>query len=528
MTDIVLPPGLKIARNRFRYIGNTGVTRGAYNGVAQTTGLGGDRVGSTLEFTMHGGKSTAGRAERALLMAFMMRMRGRQNRILLTDVAHSAPRGSFPATELFANVDFSSGTTGWTTGGDVSTADGVLRSGATGSGSVSFVGQTPTGVQYAPYALRSVIADGYQSSGQNIGPYLDGGGNVSNVRNSSRGYKVASVVTLSATLSEAWASFWLSTSYTPGAYATLPFTSLARCFLTDSGGTLPTKSDELDHSDWTKSELTVTANATTAPSGATTADKLIPSTNNTAHFESQNNSITSSAQDILICGYFKAAGYDYVRLVIREGTGSTSAEQIFNLNTGAVGATGASGANWSNRRSAIASMGDGWYYCAMIARKTNAATTLTSFLSVHNADNTSAFAGNGTNGIYGFRANAFPSSSFAAPVQSTTASVAATTQTGSVLNVKGLPASTSGLLLAGDWVEIDGQLKMVTDSLNSNAAGLGVLEFSPPLYRAVDNNTPVIVYKPMGRFILASEIPEWSNEPGVISTASLELEEAYA
>jgi hypothetical protein len=32
----------------------------------------------------------------------------------------------------------------------------------------------------------------------------------------------------------------------------------------------------------------------------------------------------------------------------------------------------------------------------------------------------------------------------------------------------------------------------------------------------------------MGRFLFAGDSPGWDNEPGVISTASIELEEAFS
>lgn len=113
-------------------------------------------------------------------------------------------------------------------------------------------------------------------------------------------------------------------------------------------------------------------------------------------------------------------------------------------------------------------------------------------------------------------------------VQSTSAAVAATTQTGSGIYVKGLPASTTGQLLLGDWFEIDGQLKMNLASVDAGAAGLAYIELSPALRRAVSDNTPIITDRPMGRFLFAGENLGWDNVPGVISTASIDLEEAFS
>jgi hypothetical protein len=197
-----------------------------------------------------------------------------------------------------------------------------------------------------------------------------------------------------------------------------------------------------------------------------------------------------------------------------------------NLSTGALG-TVQNGANWANARATVVNMGNGWYRVSLVARKTNAATSVVALIFSATADASAAYAGSAaTVATLMWRASMTLSNVPALSTQTTSAAVAASTPSGSALSVKGLPVSTAGLLLAGDWVEIDGQLKMVTASLDSDAAGLGYLQFSPPLARAIADSTPIIVHKPMGRFILSGDSAGWSNEPGPFSSASLELEEA--
>jgi hypothetical protein len=212
--------------------------------------------------------------------------------------------------------------------------------------------------------------------------------------------------------------------------------------------------------------------------------------------------------------------------VIEEGTGSTQVYVDVNLSTGAL--SGASvGANWANVRTAIVALGNGWYYVALTGRKTNAATTLRARIYLASAAGTTSYSGDGASSIYVWRAALAQSAVAMRLRQTTTTAAAASTQSGSALHLKGLPASTSGLLLAGDWFEIDGQLKMAIAPLNSDAAGLGYLQFSPPLRRSVSDNTPVIVCRPMGRFMFAGDAPGWMNEPGIFSSASIEMEEAF-
>lgn len=105
-------------------------------------------------------------------------------------------------------------------------------------------------------------------------------------------------------------------------------------------------------------------------------------------------------------------------------------------------------------------------------------------------------------------------------------------QTGSGLTVYGLPASTNDLLVAGDQIEVitslGSELKIVTTALNSSGSGGGHIRFEPPLRGSVSANALVIVNKPHGRWVLTGQPPEWMNEPGKFTSATLEFEEAVA
>lgn len=101
-------------------------------------------------------------------------------------------------------------------------------------------------------------------------------------------------------------------------------------------------------------------------------------------------------------------------------------------------------------------------------------------------------------------------------------------QVGGALNIDGLPTSTNGLALAGDWVEINGELKRLTADLNSNGSGQGYLMFEPTLRSSPADNIPVIFRNPMGRFMLADERVSWGTRPGIISDVEMSLIEDIA
>lgn len=99
-------------------------------------------------------------------------------------------------------------------------------------------------------------------------------------------------------------------------------------------------------------------------------------------------------------------------------------------------------------------------------------------------------------------------------------------QTGTGLIVDALPASTDGLLLPGDQVQICNELKIVTAPLNSDSGGNGYLQFAPALRSPPDDNVAVVVHNPMGKFMLAEQDNGWMSEPGVHSSAQVSFLEA--
>jgi hypothetical protein len=99
-------------------------------------------------------------------------------------------------------------------------------------------------------------------------------------------------------------------------------------------------------------------------------------------------------------------------------------------------------------------------------------------------------------------------------------------QTSRSLNVDQLPVSTDGLLLPGDRVQIGNTLCMVVAPLNSNSSGAGYLQLHRAPRATPADNAPVIVFNPMGRFVMTEDSGGWDDRPGQISDFSMTLEEA--
>jgi hypothetical protein len=406
--------------------------------------------------------------------------------------------------ELFTNADFSNGTTGWSTGGTsttISTADGVLKLIAGAGGGVPQVYQTVVVTQYAPHVLRVVTRDDLGSAGVTGSPSIQTP-QIEDVR-STRGYAVVTNVMRDASGNNFPYYLTPSSGYGAGTAVLIQFTSLSRCFLADGGGNLITYSDQLDNAAWSSVGLgSVSNNAIVAPDGTTTGELLNQDTSGGGHYRYQAVTVAASAADITLSCCFRASNRGWAFLVMEEGIGGHHARAWFNL-TGSVGTVDSTGSNWTNPRAFIVDKGNGWYECHLVARKINAATSVQMRLCASTADAVAAYSGSAEGAVYVWRASSHHSGVPARGQQTTTPNASASAQGGAGIYVKGLPVSQSGLLVPGDWVEIDGQLKRVTASLDSNAAGLGYLQVRPQVYREIADNTPIIVTKPLGRFRLS-------------------------
>jgi len=148
----------------------------------------------------------------------------------------------------------------------------------------------------------------------------------------------------------------------------LPFTenqstlNLGRNF---SGSNYFTYSEQFDNGAWSKYQSSVTANATTAPDGTTTADKLVGTTGTSGdHQVNQSGMVTAVNNGVytLSC-YAKAAERSIFRLYILKRDGATYAYSDFNLTTGQIDHTQAG--PFAGAIPTITSVGNGWYRCAI-------------------------------------------------------------------------------------------------------------------------------------------------------------------
>jgi hypothetical protein len=523
--DLIWPPSLRMSSIEWGIEGNTAAVRGPLSGTMRTYSRPGGRL--TARVTVQ----NASGAERAQLQALVHALRGQANRLYLADLS-SVRRGTFPATQLLANADFSNGTTGWTfTNATGAAADGVLRLKRTTlpGGVFSFGQQALTGLtQFAPYAGRVHVPSASLSESQ-VGVSIFNGTPVS-VGAAGNLFTAGGVLTTGTT-----ANLYLDNTRQSGPvvgdFWDVDYTSFSRAFLVDNGVNVWDRAEELDNAAWTKFQATITANAFTSHDGtAATADRIVETTSTSEHYVGR--SYTKSAAPARYCGWAilgvgtLANARTRARLTLYAASGADSIIADVNLATGAVITGPTAAGTFVNGQVIVKSMGSGWYLFEVLGT-TGSETAVAFSINLMNGASVS-YAGSTTGDISCAGIGLAPSGVAVRPVRTTTVAAASgTAQAGSALHVKGGPASLSGALLRGDMVEIVlptySHLARLTSALDFDAAGLGYMLFEPPLPQAPTDGAAIIVHEPMGRFMLSEDSASYSNEPGRFSDFSLDL-----
>ncbi len=160
------------------------------------------------------------------------------------------------------------------------------------------------------------------------------------------------------------------------------------------------QSEAIDNASWTKTAAAVTANALAAPSGLTTADKVVEDTSTGPHSATQSSA--SVAVGAFTASVFLKSSGRNACIWIRDGGGGVVAEACFDLTSGTA-AAGLLQAGWSGLAWSITAVGGGWYRCTVTATADAALTGVKTFtLRLNNTSLTGnpSYTGDGTSGLY--------------------------------------------------------------------------------------------------------------------------------
>ena len=282
--------------------------------------------------------------------------------------------------ELVTNGSYSDGTTGWTANEGFAVNNGVATVTTTSGSAAAYIQQSFSTVNGKTYILTynlisrepafkvSIDDDSFSNSGDVISAnYNDLG------RNS---------IVFTATSSTAYLRF-ISNTTTANKSVSFDNVSVREMpVLKWAPHNLLAYSEQFDDASWNKNNVTVAANATTAPDGSITADKITPNTSVTSHrvtkVETSNVAKTLSV-------YAKPAGYSWIILQTPAGYA------WFDVENGVVGTETAvvSGT--------IEQANNGFYKCTLTSESIANGTFYIWAVTQNNQTN---FAGDGTSGVY--------------------------------------------------------------------------------------------------------------------------------
>jgi hypothetical protein len=172
------------------------------------------------------------------------------------------------------------------------------------------------------------------------------------------------------------------------------------------------RSEEFDNAAWTKTDITVTANNTSAPDGATTADLLTEGSAGTASLAKSSAITVVSGSTYTTTVFIKrSAVVQWVRFIAADTGGIGNGVQgWFDVQNGALGTFSTRGTGWTAVSRAITAFANGWYRLTLVY--TTGAVTQNILLNSTSADNNATRVAGSAYWLWGFQdeLGAFPSS----------------------------------------------------------------------------------------------------------------------
>jgi hypothetical protein len=145
------------------------------------------------------------------------------------------------------------------------------------------------------------------------------------------------------------------------------------------------QSQTFDNAYWTKTNITVTANSTTAPDGTTTAESILETATTGSHQVFRSAVITSSNTHVRSV-FAKPNGRNW--LAIYGGAGRS----FFDLQNGVTGTVEA------GYTASMIDAGNGWYRCILIGPA--GTSSYAGLYNIADADNSISYAGDITKGLF--------------------------------------------------------------------------------------------------------------------------------
>lgn len=106
--------------------------------------------------------------------------------------------------------------------------------------------------------------------------------------------------------------------------------------------------------------------------------------------------------------------------------------------------------------------------------------------------------------------------------------VAGAGQSGSTLATDGWTPNVIGILKAGDFIGVNGELKMIVADVSSNGIGQATLTFEPPLRASPADNALITTSQPTATFMLDEDASSWTTRAPGVSDFQIVATEAWS
>lgn len=230
-----------------------------------------------------------------------------------------------------------------------------------------------------------------------------------------------------------------------------------------------------DSGTWVKDRTTVSANATTAPDGTTTADKIVEDSQNNEHNTNQSGITIVSATVYTLSVFAKAGERSQLRLQFYDGT--TNKYPVFSLVDGSKVADNGIGSSWT-----ATALSDGWWRFSITM--TSASTSAAIYMGPAVGGVTS-YQGNGSSGIYLWGAQLEAGAFATSYIPTTTATVTRAADAVSIATSAFPFSTTEGALYARGMslaTSLTGFMCALSDNTANERIGLRYATTNPELY----------------------------------------------
>lgn len=155
----------------------------------------------------------------------------------------------------------------------------------------------------------------------------------------------------------------------------------------------------IDNPAWVKTAGAITADATLAPDGTVTADKLIEDATTDFHSIRQNVVDPDALKNRALSFYLKQSTRTKARILIETGVGTNGVYADFDLAAGTTGGANLIGAS-TNIAAGITAAANGFYRCFVAATIPLGDANILATMRMLNAASAQNYAGDGVSGLF--------------------------------------------------------------------------------------------------------------------------------